>query len=412
MNPDRDLDHLLDRWFADGPREVANRVVLEVAERIERQPQLPAWRLPWRHVQMNPKIRWLAAAAAVLMVAVVAGAKLFGSSSNVGPPGPSPTQIATASPMPSATSRIVEATKFRVPLTLTLSGDWTLGTDEPSNLELFWRGPEHVDLAFHPLDMVLLFGATVADPLVPVPADFAAWLRQRPEFSAVTARAVSIGGRPGTEVDAAFVWTAGTLERNFLTYSTGGWRYDQGDEGHRVRFIVVPGPAGEGFIIVMNAPGADFDPAAAELDTVLATVQFHPAGASIVDPAGAGSDIPAAVVGTYSEGDPSALPVGDLGYSWALLPAGDAKCVQLVHVTTSCIVITRLPSEIEQYGPAAVVGDLIYYRMIIHNFQSDPCLNKTSVWRFSILTDRLTMQQLDPGCRNTLDDAGFLLRTS
>jgi len=133
---------------------------------------------------------------------------------------------------------------------------------------------------------------------------------------------------------------------------------------------------------------------------------------TIVDPAGAGSDIPAAVRGTYSEGDWNALPVGDDRYSWQLLPAGDTKCVELVHLTTSCIVITRQPSDIEQYGPAAVVGDLIYYKMIIHNFQTDPCLNQVSVWRFSVLTDRLTMQQLDPGCRNSLDDAGFLLRTN
>jgi len=292
-----------------------------------------------------------------------------------------------------------------VPLTLTLSGSWSLGVDQPANLELFWRGPEHVDLGFHPLDQVTLPGATVTDSWIAVPADFAAWVKQRPEFTAVTSRPITIGGRSGTEVDAAFAWTAGTPKRDFLRYSTGAWLYDQYDEGHRIRFVVVPGSAGDGFIIVMNAPGADFDPAVAELDTVLATVQF-----TVVDPAAAGSDIPATVLGTYSEGDDSALPVGADRYSWELLPAGDPKCAALVHVTTSCIVITRQPKGIEQFGPAAVVGDLIYYRMITHNFETDPCLNKVSVWRFSVLTDRLTMQQLDPGCRNSLDDAGFLLR--
>ena len=127
---------------------------------------------------------------------------------------------------------------------------------------------------------------------------------------------------------------------------------------------------------------------------------------AIVDPAEAGSDIPAALLGRYTEG---AIPSGDLGYMWELLPAGDARCSQLVHVTTSCIVITQQPASVEQYGPAAVHGDLLYYRMITHNFDSDPCLNQISVWRFRILADRVTMEQRDPGCRNSLDDAGFLL---
>jgi hypothetical protein len=136
------------------------------------------------------------------------------------------------------------------------------------------------------------------------------------------------------------------------------------------------------------------------------------AGVTIVDPAAPGSEIPTAFLGTYTEGDWTALPTGDDRYSWQLLPAGDKTCAELVHVTTSCIVITRQPSDIEQYGPAAVVGDLLYYRMIVHNFQEDPCLNKVSVWRLRVLADRLTTAQMDPGCRNSLDDAGFLLRAT
>jgi hypothetical protein len=135
-----------------------------------------------------------------------------------------------------------------------------------------------------------------------------------------------------------------------------------------------------------------------------------PTPATIVDPAAPGSDIPAAFLGTFTEGDWTALPTGADRFSWELLPAGDTTCAELVHVTTSCIVITRQPSDIEQYGPAAVVGNLLYYRMIIHNFQDDPCLNKISVWRLSVLADRLTTEQMDTGCRNSLDDAGFLLR--
>ena len=409
MNPDRDFDRLLDEWFADGPREAADRVVIGAADRIERQSQRPAWRLPGKDVHMNLKL-W-GAAAAVLVVAVFAGSKLLAPTSNPGSGGATPTPIASLSPTPSANPKLVQATRFLVPLTLTLSGDWTFNVDEPTNLELFWRGPGHVDLGFHPLSKTTLPGASEADPWIPVPTDFVAWIRQRPEFTGVTARAVTVGGRAGTEVDAAFVWATGTPKRDFLRYSTGAWLYDQGDEGHRIRFIVVPG-ATDGFIIVVNAPGADFDPAVAELDTVLATVHFEAPTASavaMVDPAAAGSDIPAAVLGKYSEGDWSTLAPGSARYSWEILAAGDAKCVAVAHLPTSCIVITRQPNDVEQYGPATVRGDLLFYTMVIHNFGQDPCLNQVSVWRFKVMTDRVTTQQLDPGCRNSLDQEGLLL---
>jgi hypothetical protein len=239
MNPDRDFDRLLDQWFADGPMEVADRVVVQVSDRIERQSQRPAWRLAWRHPMRTP-ITFALAAAAVLVVAVV-GYNLLPRSSSVGGPP-------TATPVP------------------------TTSHSTPSAL------------------------AT----------------------SAVTT----------------------------------------------------------------------------------------------VDPAAPGSDIPGAFLGTYSEGDWAAQPTGDDRYSWKLLPAGDKTCAELVQVTTSCIVITRQPSDVEQYGPAAVVGDLLYYRMIIHNFQEDPCLNKVIVWRVGVLADRLTTQQLATGCRNSLDDSGLLVRVT
>lgn len=272
MNTERDFDRLLDQWFADGPMEVADRVVLQVGDRIERQSQRPAWRLPGRDFQVNLKLRWTVVAAAVLVVAVFAGTRLLGPATNSGVGGALPTPIASPSPSPS--SSVIHATTFGVPLTLTLSGGWTLHVIEPTNLELLWGGIDRVDLAFHPLNMVTLPGATVADPWIPVPADFVAWIRQRPEFTAFQTRPVTVGGRTGTEIDAEEVWTTGT-KREFLRYTTGGWAYQQGDNGNRIRFVVVPGPSGDGFIIVMNATAADFDAAAAELDVVLATVQFH-----------------------------------------------------------------------------------------------------------------------------------------
>ena len=89
MNTDRDFDRLLDQWFADGPREVSDRVVVEVADRIERQSQRPAWRLPGRNVHVNLKLQWLAAAAA-LVGAVFVDTRFLAPSSNSGNGGASP----------------------------------------------------------------------------------------------------------------------------------------------------------------------------------------------------------------------------------------------------------------------------------------------------------------------------------
>ena len=96
MTQQRDIERLLDQWFADGSSVAPDRVVDIVADRIERQPQRPAWRLDWRHLTMNPFAKAGVAIAAVVLIAVVGYTLLPGTSGGVG--GPAPTAIPTASP--------------------------------------------------------------------------------------------------------------------------------------------------------------------------------------------------------------------------------------------------------------------------------------------------------------------------
>lgn len=273
MNPDRDFDRLLDQWFADGPREVADRVVGQVADRIERQSQRPAWRLPGRDFLVNRNLRWIAAAA-VLAVAALTGTKLLGAPSP-GAGGPSPIPSASPSPSPAGSPTRLHATAFGVPLSLALVGGWAVNGVENSQIDL-WYGGVFVgpNLGFHPLRLVTLPGPTQADPWIPVPADFVAWIKGRPEYVVGDPRPVTVGGRMGTEIDGEFVWKAGTPPQDLVRYGTGAWRYDQLDAGARIRYIIVPGPSGEGVMLVMVAKDADFDAAAAALDALLATVQF------------------------------------------------------------------------------------------------------------------------------------------
>jgi hypothetical protein len=81
MTHERDIDRLLDQWFLDGPTEVADRVIREVADQIDRQAQRPAWRLLRRPIAMTSSIRWAAVFAALALIAVV-GFVVFGRPSN------------------------------------------------------------------------------------------------------------------------------------------------------------------------------------------------------------------------------------------------------------------------------------------------------------------------------------------
>lgn len=273
MNDRSDIDRVLGHWFEDGPTAMPDRVVDVVARRIKLRPQRRSWRL-LRRSPMRPAITYGLAAAAVLVVAVV-GYNLLPRGLSVGPPAtatPAPTE-AVSGPSPSPASTVVDASAFGVPLTLTLSGGWSNYAIERTNLGMSW-GDNRVDLGFHPLSMVTLPGATLVDAWIPVPADFVTWIKGRPEYTAIQTRPVTVGGRSGTEIDADFVWATDTRPQDLVRYSTGAWLYDQGDEGHKIRFIILPGTSNDGVMIVVNAPATDFDAATAALDVVLATVQF------------------------------------------------------------------------------------------------------------------------------------------
>ena len=72
MTGPRDIDRTLDVWFVDGPSVMPDRLFDAVLDQVERTPQRPLARLRMRLTEMNPRIGWLAAAAAGLVVVIVA----------------------------------------------------------------------------------------------------------------------------------------------------------------------------------------------------------------------------------------------------------------------------------------------------------------------------------------------------
>ena len=106
MTKERDIERLLDRWFSERPIEVADRVLDDVADRIGRQPQQPAWRASWRDSHVQSNLKPLLVAAAVIVIAVAGFAVLRpGSGSNVGgAASPSPSAPAAPSTSPSGSA--------------------------------------------------------------------------------------------------------------------------------------------------------------------------------------------------------------------------------------------------------------------------------------------------------------------
>jgi hypothetical protein len=161
MNQRSDLDRVLRNWFDDGPTTMPDRVVDVVAHRISVRPQRRSWRLP-RRSPMSPILRWGAAAAAVLVIAVVGYNLLPGN--GIGGPTTTPTTTPTTGltatsaavrPLPEGnlTAGRYAVQPFGIPdegLTIEMTvpdgwdgiGDWALAS--PDGL----AGPKGLGLAF------------------------------------------------------------------------------------------------------------------------------------------------------------------------------------------------------------------------------------------------------------------------
>jgi hypothetical protein len=106
MSADQDIERLLDRWLADGPEEVADRVLDRALDIINQPNQRRILRAPRRYVPMSLAYR-LAAAAAILVLGgtgLIVALGSFGSAPTVGGPQASATPVASASPTPTTPS--------------------------------------------------------------------------------------------------------------------------------------------------------------------------------------------------------------------------------------------------------------------------------------------------------------------
>lgn len=269
MKPDRDIERLLDSWFADGPIEVPDRVIDVVADRIARQPQRPAWRLNWKDIHVNSTQRMVATAAAVILVAVVALA-IAGrpTDSGIGNPAASPSPVQTTTPPSPAPTEIVYTSKaMEVPISFRLVDGFLVDFDIQDGI-----GFTHPDLAggIGSLASLQVVGAAVGDPQA-WPVDLVSWLETQPYLTLGEARSTTVGGYPATVIDMD-VAPATQPPRTVFLWRGGSW--DRQAFPERWRFVEIRTGPGEGINVVIGTTPDKFDDAAASLDRLLATLEF------------------------------------------------------------------------------------------------------------------------------------------
>jgi hypothetical protein len=110
MTQPREIEHVLDTWFVDGPRELSDRALTDALSEIDHTRQLGAHVVPWRYNEMPTPVRLLLVAA-LMAVSAAAAVLISGGARNNQP---------TPSPSPSPTSRGPGESLGSTP-----AGDWT-----------------------------------------------------------------------------------------------------------------------------------------------------------------------------------------------------------------------------------------------------------------------------------------------
>ncbi|HEX5012727.1 MAG TPA: hypothetical protein VFV72_01120 [Candidatus Limnocylindrales bacterium] len=153
MTQSREIEGVLDRWLADGPRELSDRALGEALSQIDNTRQLGAHVVPWRFSEMPTPVRLLLVAA---LMAVSAGAALLLSAGmrndapDVSPspaPSASPLFLGAGEPVDSVTNGWWIATRRDV---FGMSGEFRLEIPDPAT-NLFAHSSDDTVLHLGPI---------------------------------------------------------------------------------------------------------------------------------------------------------------------------------------------------------------------------------------------------------------------
>ena len=283
MTTRRDIEPILDRWLAEGPARIADRVVFGALETVDHTEQL---RRPRWVGRANPlsHTRRLAIAAAVAIV--IGGGTLLAlavrSGPSVGGRIPSPTAVALY--LPRMTQGVVYRTPpFTPSFTITGVDGWYLvaatgpgtayfakGPNEPS-------GPDDLNVALIHPNQVLPVGGGHAQPL---PTDLIGWLQARSDLLLQAPRTALVGGMPARIVDGTVVPTAKVNSDGnvSLLCAVGPCDFNFGSDlgvalGSHFEIMVVD-VRGQTVVIRIDSPESTWASGRHELDDFLSTLTF------------------------------------------------------------------------------------------------------------------------------------------
>ena len=290
MTHERDIERILGHWFGDGPSEVPDRVMDVVADRIERQPQRPAWRLHWREPTMNTMLRAAAGIAAVLIVAVGAIYVLRPAAEpGIGAPPATTSPSPTGSPSAVPTLKTTTTSMFQPTLSVEAPADWTVNdgdrtmglgapagsADAGGNIGIMSGPFVQFDDRQCENRAPAGVGTTVDEVVATLVAD--------PRLLATEPQAVTIGGRPGQMVDVQLAqdwtgtctWGAGMPAALILSATDTGPAYGlRGAERGRFIFLDI-----EGSVVAIDigvGDGSTFDAFVDSAQPIVESLQFTP----------------------------------------------------------------------------------------------------------------------------------------
>jgi hypothetical protein len=336
MTRDRDIERVLETWFAEGSSEMPDRLFDEVVDRIDHVPQRRMARIKQRLYTLNWSFGIATAIAAVLVIAVVGFAVLGRSalSSVASPPSPTPT-VPAPSIVPSASAAdqtycnelFFEAitcsgnlapggytsTNFPHRVNYTVPAGWAASWDTSKSYSLERQADFINEGRFRSANVgptIYLFPdpeAAIQDASCNVttqpgigssPEALATWVANRPGIVTSKPTSIAIGGLTGRMVDVkvATAWSklCGTLDGHgdrqtiLVPYialvrgvGSGGGPTDRWEWGanrpERQRYIFVDIGGGHTVAIVLDAPlPTEFDQLVADATPIVQTMTFTP----------------------------------------------------------------------------------------------------------------------------------------
>ena len=328
MTRERDIERVLERWFADGPSEMPDRLFDNVVDRIEHVSQSRLARFQPRLPTMSSKLSIAVALAAAVIVILVGVAVLGRPFSSVGtsptPPVASPsTSIAADTSNPPDTSPPCESgdpsclgdlaagtyssANMRDPFTFTVPPGWSNSMDFSVLYALERSADYHLEPAFRdrnigasiylipqPHPVVLDAECVASEPasVGSTAAELATWVGTHPGITTATPTTLAIGPLTAHVVDAVvtsdlatscpIVDLAGQRLANKVPYvalihgttsGSNGWEFGPIRPEHQ-RFLFVDVGGGRVVAIVLDANPPDFDQLVADAMPIVQSMTF------------------------------------------------------------------------------------------------------------------------------------------